>query len=583
MPEELRFRILGPVRGWLGDEELVLGPVKQRTVLAALLIAGGEPVPAYSLRGCLWDAPPANAAGLIQTYVSRLRAVVGRSTLLFDTGGYRLDIRPDQVDLLRFRSLRRQGGEVEADPAAVLAAAFAEVKGRPCEDLREAMRSHPLLMDVERELREAAIEYADCAQVDRAGEVARLLEWISLTAPLDERLFSRLIRTYALIGQQADALAAYARIRGRLRDELGVGPGQELSAAYHDTLAQSSLRHRPTSAARARRPVLVRRETDLSAIRKDLVRHRAVTVVGPPGVGKTAVARALLADDAAGADGDCRESFVSADGEGGIFVALADLPRERGDGRGSAEALAQAVLAALEGPGVLQYPVAALIRQLRERPLLLVMDAAEHLPLGCGGIVAKIAHRCPGTRVLVTSRRPLGYPGENVHEIRTLEVPPPNEVVDHAASFPAMELFLAVAGRSTGEVDLSGAARLCRELDGLPLALRLAASWPVSARLSGAVDLALAGLTASVSRGLDLLTGEQQSLFTQLATLDGEFSLDEAERFAGELGLGAADGAMLLADLVDHSLVQRAHGSEHRFRILRPIRRVARMYLTKDS
>lgn len=582
MPEELRFRILGPVRGWLGDEELVLGPVKQRTVLAALLIAGGEPVPAYSLRGCLWVDPPANAAGLIQTYVSRLRAVVGRSTLLFDTGGYRLDIRPDQVDLLRFRSLRRQGGEAEAGPAALLAAAFAEVRGRPCEDLREAMCSHPLLMDVERELCEAAIDYADCAQVDRAGEVARLLEWISLTAPLDERLFSRLIRTYALTGQQADALAAYERIRGRLRDELGVGPGKELSAAYHDTLAQSGPRHRPASAARARRPVLVRREADLSAIREDLVRHRAVTVVGPPGVGKTAVASALLADDAAGADGDYRELFVPADGEGGIFVALADLPKERGDGRGSAEALAQAVLAVLEGPGVLQYPVAALIRELRERPLLLVMDAAEHLPLGCGSIVTKIAHRCPGTRVLVTSRRPLGYPGENVHEIRTLEVPPPDEVA-HAASFPAMELFLAVAGRSTGEVDLSGAARLCRELDGLPLALGLAASWPVSARLSGAVDLALAGLTASVSRGLNLLTGEQQSLFTRLATLDGEFSLDEAERFAGELDLGAADGAMLLADLVDHSLVQRAPGPEHRFRILRPIRRVARMYLTKDS
>ncbi|MBO3751134.1 hypothetical protein J5X84_34105 [Streptosporangiaceae bacterium NEAU-GS5] len=569
MPDsERHFRIFGAVRAWQGDRELALGPVKQRTVLAVLLLAGGEPVLARTLRDCLWDEPPANAAGLVQTYVSRLRRAVGRSTLVLDAAGYRLDVGPEQVDLLRFRSLRARAEEAEeagAGPRALLAAAFAEVRGRPCEDLGGMLRAHPLLVEVERELCEAAIDYADCEHAEGAGEVTRLLEWVVLIAPLDERVYSRLIRMYARGGHQAEALIAYERIRARLRSELGVGPGAELAAAYQATLAQRTLRFRPSVKGRVEPLVLVGRDAELSAVRPALARDRAITMVGPPGVGKTAIARALLHEEPGG----------------GAFVALEAFAPEAG-GMVTLEALAEAVLAVLSVPGVSGQPVTALVRELREHRLLLVLDGAEHVPLGCGRLVAELAHRCPEVSIVVTSRRPLGFPGENVREISALAVPPPGEVA-RAASFPAVALFLAFTGRSAADVDLPAVADVCRRLDGLPLALRLAASWPVSARPSGAVDLALAGLAGPISRSLELLTAEQRRLFARLVALPDELTLEEAERSAGGHGLDAGDIAMLLGDLVDHSLVQRAASPEHRFCISPPIRRVADLYFAVDD
>src|SRR5262245_30874305 len=225
--EDLRFAVFGGVRAWRDGQEVDLGPAKQRALLAALLLADGRPVPARGLEEFVWTAPPLNAPSLIQTYVSRLRRIIGRPHLVLDPGGYRLRHDPARLDLHRFRTLR---------DGAQLGQAFAVVAGAPCADLGPAIRAHPAVVAVERELAEAAIAYAAAGHSD-PDDVTRVLEWVTTMAPLDERLFSRLIRVYIESGRGSDALLTYDRIQRRLRDELGVLPGPELTAAHRSALA----------------------------------------------------------------------------------------------------------------------------------------------------------------------------------------------------------------------------------------------------------------------------------------------------------------------------------------------------------
>ncbi|MEW1842382.1 BTAD domain-containing putative transcriptional regulator [Nonomuraea angiospora] len=594
---ELRFEVFGSVRAWRGDQELSIGPSKQRAGLALLLLSGGKLVPAKAFHGFLWDLPPANAAGLVQTYVSRLRKIIGRSALVSERAGYRLDVLPDQIDLFRFRALKERAGSVPSGAASLFAAAFAGVSGRPCADLGDHVRSHPLVAEVERELREAAMAYADCGLSGANAEVAHLLEWIATTAPLEERLFSRLIRAYAMSGRQADALITYERIRTSLRDELGIGPGAELRAAYQDLLTQqphdprpvqppsdmfvtrpAPLSRPPGNAPEAAPAPLVGREVDLSALADAATRHRVVTVVGPPGVGKTALACALLRRDAPMSH------------EGSAFVDLAGVSRDGAGERGVRADMTSMIMAALRGGQGEQKStaddrheegIATLLEELRDRRILLVLDGAEHVVRSCGQLVTRITHSCPETTTVITSRRPMGLPGEIVQELGPLAFPAPAEPAD-PVSHPAVELFLKAASRSSTDLDLREVADACRRLDGLPLALCLAASVPCAGGWSGRVDPVLTELAESVGRSFDLLTTEQRLLLALLSHIPSPFSLEDAERWARAHRLFPTDVAMLLGDLVEHSLVQWQPAPLHRYQILAPIRRTAVTCLSLD-
>ncbi|MBO3745361.1 winged helix-turn-helix domain-containing protein [Streptosporangiaceae bacterium NEAU-GS5] len=508
--EDLRFAVFGGVRAWRDGQEVELGPAKQRALLAALLLADGRPVPSRGLEAFVWTAPPLNATSLIQTYVSRLRKIVGRACLVLDPGGYRLRHDPARVDLHRFRTLRDR---------AELGPAFAVVAGAPCADLGAATRAHPAIVAVERELVEAAIAYAVADHAD-LDDVTRVLEWVATMAPLDEALFARLIRVYAESGRGSDALLTYDRIRRRLRDELGVLPGPELTDAHRTALDAPSPQPAETTP-------LVGRRRELQALAETVRDSRVTTLVGPPGVGKTAVALALAAR-----------------AEDAVVVRLGELAE---DGDVAAALLASVGVAAAD-------PVAAVPAALRDRRALLVLDGAERVVAACAALAGVIAYECPDVTVLVTSRRPLGLPGEEVRELAPLDMS------------DAAGLFLRGARRSPTDRDV---AELCRRLDGLPLAILRAAAGPTGASLGALADRALDSMAEPVGRSLALLTPDQRTLLARLALIDGPFTLADVEWAAREI----PEPVTVLGDLIEHSLVHRASDIEDGYRILGVIRK----------
>jgi predicted ATPase/DNA-binding SARP family transcriptional activator len=608
---DVRIGILGPleVRVGFGEPVEVVGP-RLRTLLVRLAADADRVVLASQLVDAVWgDDPPAGATNALQSLVSRLRRLLP-DLIESDPTGYRLALDPEAVDAVRFESLALAGREElrGGDPrqaGEVLREALALWRGPALADAAGAHFAQAAAARLE-ELRLGALE--DRIEADLAagaGEtlVAALDELVT-AHPLRERLCGQLMRALARAGRQADALAAYERLRARLADQLGIDPSEELKAVHVAVLRgeASAAPPLPPAESRDREPApatrtnlraqitsFVGRGDDIARIKDVLAGARLVTLTGPGGAGKT-----RLASEAA-----ARMLEQMPDGvwvvELGSVVDPVDLPQAVLSLFGARE------LGLLARPGDSAVPpVERLVGALAGKRLLLVLDNCEHLIAAVAGLADLLLARCPALRLLATSREPLGITGEVLHPVGPLAVPKESVTAAEAMRYPAVRLFAdrAAAVRHPFAVDdasLPSVLRICEALDGIPLAIELAAARlraltteQVASRLNDRFRLLAGGtrpalprhqtLRAVVEWSWGLLNDAERVLARRLAVFAGGATLDAVERVCADPALGglAADEVLyLLADLVDKSLVVTGsdEGSgETRFSMLETVR-----------
>ena len=592
-----QFGILGPLEVWRDGQPVELPGPRVRLLLALLVLNAGHVVPAARLIDALWgEATPPGAANALQALVSRLRAALGRELVESRTGGYRLASTPDAVDAQRFERHLAEGRAALAagDPqraAELLKAGLALWRGGPLADLGQADILRADIFRLE-ELRLDALGdrvEAELACGAHSGLVAEL-EALVVAHPLNERLRGLLMRALYASGRQADALAAYERARTILRDELGADPAPELQRLHvailrRDPSLEAAAAALPPTNLRAQPTSFVGRDELMGRLRELLEGSRLVTLVGPGGAGKTRLAAELAA----------RERSGYADGVWMVELAplsdQADVP--------------QSVLAALglrerglleRGRGPVTEPLDRLLGALAGRRLLLLIDNCEHVVEAAARIADAIVAHCPGVRILATSREPLVVTGETLCPVPSLHLPPEEVAPADAAAYAAVRLFLDRASAARPDFALTadtvdGVVQICRRLDGLPLAIELAAARLRSlsvaqvaerlddrfALLTGGTRTALARhqtLRAVVDWSWELLDEPEKTLLRRFSGFAGGATLEAAERACAGGGLARADILDILASLVDKSLVEAdgVQRDEMRYRLLDTVR-----------
>ena len=582
---DLEFRVLGPVAVVRDGEPIRLGGPRQQALLALLLIERGRAVSSDLLVHELWRGePPEGAAITLRSYVSRLRAALGSDALVTATvGGYSLNVSPESIDAVRFERLVRDGDDALRRGSARRAAdrlreALGMWGGEPFAGLAA---EGVLRVEAERlqELRLHALQArveADLA-LGRASELIDELEALVRTHPFHERLWRHLMLALYRAGRQADALDAYHRARAALEEQLGIEPGEEL-----ESLQLAILRHEvpalPAPQAEHNLPApltsFIGRSGELAELSRILGGARLVTLTGVGGVGKT-----RLAIEAA-----WRALSDSADSA--FFVDLAAIT----DPSLVVHHLAQALGVREAGEGELIEQIA---KRLGASPVLLVLDNCEHVRDACALIARALLPRCPGVVILATSRVALGAEGEVDYAVPPLPVPPLTTGADDLRTNESVALFLGRArdARPALRDDaaaLASAARICRDLDGLPLAIELAAARAKAFSLDEIADRIAdrfqflvswrrltPGRHQTLRQAIDwsyqLLADEERELLARLSVFAGSFTLDAVAdvHLAAEMSR-AVD---LFTRLVDASLVLVADGGPTtRYRLLETVR-----------
>jgi predicted ATPase/DNA-binding SARP family transcriptional activator len=582
----LELGLLGPVRAVRAGRELPLGGPRQRAVLALLLVEAGRVVPSERLIEEVWrGGPPPGAAVTLRSYVSRLRGrLAPDATLVARGGGYVLTLGLGRVDAVEFERLAGAGrAALAAGEAAAAASRFGEALGLwRGEALADVYEVEWLALEAARleELRLAALEgriEADLAlgrQVEVTGELQRLVA----EYPLRERLWWLLVLALYRAGRQAEALAAYRRARAMLASELGLEPGEELRRLEEAVLRQEVPPAPPLARHNLPAPLtsFVGRERDLAALGRLVSEARLITLTGVGGAGKTRLAVELAA---------------SAAGRFADGAWLADLAGVTGSGLVAAQVM--------EALGVRQagdVPVLeALGYRLRSAELLLVVDNCEHLLDACAELASELLRGSPGLRVLATSREPLGVAGEVIYPVRPLALPPEEADAQAVAAAPAVRLFVdrgtAARGGAAGVVPVAVAGRICRALDGLPLAIELAAArmgtlsaGEIEAHLADrfaflayrrpAADPRHQALQAAMDWSYDLLPQHERRVLGELSVFAGSFALAQVAEVCS--GGDQAAALEVVDQLASKSLVatEPADGGT-RYRLLETIRQYA--------
>ncbi len=570
MSTSLEIRLLGPFTVFVGGRPAeVVGP-KRHALLALLALRGGGTVPVEVLVDALWgEQVPVAPRNAVQHHVSRLRAELGAESITAAPDGYAL--ADATVDAQRFeellasaRSTARAGDAGQA--AELVARALALWRGRPLQGLpdsrwvgAEAARLEALRTDALEEQFEAALALGKHTEV--VGQIRRVL----LEHPFRERLWGQLMLALYRSGRQAEALDAFAQARGLLAEELGVEPGpglQRLQAAVlaHDpAVASVPVAGGPRGRLPAPVTSLVGREQALAEAVELVKGHRLVTLVGPPGVGKSRLALEVA-------------RAVKPDFGGGVwFVELARAVRPADVARVVARTLDA------RGPTPSPAPLARVVQFLRQADVLLVLDGCEPVIEEAARVATGVLAECPGVRVLATSREVLHLDGEVRLVVAPLAVPAAGVVAGELAGSESVRLFLERAraarpGLPLTEDRLAFAAEICRRVDGLPLAIELAAARVtvlglreilsalesrrplfVDARDRRAVPQRY--LRTVVAWSHDLLHADEKTLLYQLAVFRGGAPLSAVVATAARGQLDAARMTQLLGRLVDKSIV----------------------------
>ncbi|MFC9298445.1 BTAD domain-containing putative transcriptional regulator [Streptomyces sp. NPDC057011] len=613
----MRYAILGTTQAMSDDgTPVAVGGARLRALLTALALRPGRAVPAHLLVAEVWDGdPPADAVAALQALVARLRRALGHEAVRSAEGGYLLAAEREDVDLYRFERLARAAGEAP-EPAAAAALydeALALWRGPALADLpdpaAEAARWDAVRADARRGRLAAALALGGAEQA--------LPELTALCAqhPLDEPLQALRIRALRDAGRPAEALAAYEEVRRDLADRLGADPGPALRTLHADLLTPqapapgpqnrfgSTEGPGPSPAAapeavrqgnlRARLTTFVGREEDIRVIGGDLGRARLVTLLGPGGAGKTRLSQEAAEAHAAGGwpDGVWLVELAPVDDPEDVAEAvLAALGARETKLRGAA---AEELRALTDRTG--DDPVERLIEHVARRRLLLLLDNCEHVIGAAAKLAEEVLARCPGVQILATSREPLGVPGELLRPVEPLPDPVALRLLaDRGAA--------ARPGFRTAD-DPAACAEICRRLDGLPLAIELAAARlrlltprQIADRLDDRFRLLTSGsrtvlprqqtLRAVVDWSWELLDEPERTVLRRLSVFAGGCDLAAAEAVcadgtgpvaaeaAAEAALHVADVADVLGSLVDKSLVVAAPGpdaSGMRYRLLETV------------
>jgi predicted ATPase/DNA-binding SARP family transcriptional activator len=575
-------KVLGPLEVRRDGVLVPIEGLKRRQLLALLVAARGAELSVDRLADALWEeeAAPESVRATLQSHVSRLRRSLAPDLLVRAGGaGYAIDIDRVDLDAVRFEDL----ADDPEDRIPTLERALGLWRGQAFGEFAELpiVRGEALRLE---ELRLTVTERLVDARLD-AGEEGRTvaeLEALIAAHPLRERFWRQLMLALYRVGRQGEALRRCAELRAMLREQLGLSlspAAQALEAqiaADDPSLLRSSRRgvgDAGVTLARREPTRLIGRDEDMAAVRAMVANRPIVTICGPGGVGKTRLAMAVAAA--------CAEQFSQV-----VIVELASLR--------DPEATVPLVATALD---VEQHQHLTLERTIEEfiqdRPILLLLDNCEHVLDTVAPLVQRLCRHCVRLTVLATSREPLGLAGESVHLLAPLRVPAA-ETGDDARTAAAVQLFVdrAAEARPGFELDdraIGPVAEICRRLDGLPLAIELAAARirsigveALTARLDQRFAL-LAGQRAGVDprhrslRGLvewsyELLDPFDREAFTCLSVFAGTFDLDAAEAVCRPPDAPDGVSAGAIIDLVEKSMVQLVDPDEPRYRLLETLR-----------
>jgi predicted ATPase/DNA-binding SARP family transcriptional activator len=592
---DLDFRILGPLEVWHDGARLPLSSPSQRTVLAALLVHDNEVVSTDVLTECLWgSAVPDAGRRTLRTYVSKLRTLLDRcvlgaaDTVVTEPGGYRIAVNRQQLDAGRFEATwdaaRRVAELAPAESVPMLESALALWRGPALAEFRLAEFAQPEIRRLE-ELR-LTVETARIGVLLASGDgtgLAAELEALVAEHPTHERLWAHLMVVLHREGRVREALQAYRRARAALA-EAGLSPSEMLSTTQALVLADDpSLRGHVDpgdTGLPAPRTDVVGRDGEIQLAVATLASRRLVTLLGPGGVGKTTVALEVA-------------RRVAASGRLVFWLDLAPL--------GDAEQIAS-VLAGLAGlPEQPGRPLPDVLRRhLADRPAVLVLDNCEHLLPDVAPFASRLLSACSSLTVLTTSRAALRVSDEHVLPVSPLVVP---EHVDASSIAGSAVELLERRVRDLGGVPALAAAdrlafvRICRALDGLPLAIELAVPRLRVMAAEGLADLLderlrplvsdrrdvvdrHSSLDATLRWSYELLDQRERLLLDRLSVFSGAFGLDAAQRVCGFGELEAEEVIDVLAELVSKSLVVHVVGTDRgAFRLLETIREWARRRL----
>ena len=597
----MEVRLLGPLEVLADDGTPVrLRGQKLRALTAVLALDAGHVVSTDRLIECLYgEELPQQAGNALHLLVSKVRRALREAgagdVLVTRPPGYALDVGADHVDVLRFVRMVAEGRArlekgLPAEAAAVLGQALALWRGDVLADFAYDDFAGPERIRLE-ELRRSAVEDRLEAELSLGHHMDCIdeLQAMVVAHPFRERLWSMLMLALYRAGRQADALRAFQDARRALGEELGIEPGTELRALEAAILAQDSsldvARSAPAPGERVAtgnlsRPLTscIGRDDEVASLAEMLGTSRLVTLTGPGGAGKTRLAVEVGLRLGSRFDG------------GAWMVDLAGVL----DGEGVVPAVRSSL--GLEGAPLTGPPgrgeAAQLAAMLGDRSMLVILDNCEHLVGKAATVAEDLLLRCRALTLLCTSREALGVPGEVLYAVPPL------------APEVAARLFVERALAGVPDLVFDEAARaavddICARLDGLPLAIELAASraraldvTQIAARLGDRFRLLSTGprtaaprqrtLRAVVDWSYDLLEPVERLVFERLSVFAGGATLEAAEAVCGGDCVDEAEVAEVLARLVDKSLVTVDRtGGASRFTMLQTVLDYGRERLTQ--